>query len=173
MGYAQSYGSLGPGTYGNVYNSDRYGVRLHPDWYYTTKVRARWCYRYRSHVGKVQTIKYSTTTTIPSTWDENLMQMRFCGWQPGNPTIIPSIHDNRHESEWQWYYRHPVVNAVLPWGYGTYVRPWYGNTAKIIRFPDGQAVGIIRDCTDQLLRNQTFLIGDWEGQATLYNAYSD
>ena len=48
---------------------------------------------------------------------------------------------------------HPTLALVR-------VRPWYGNRTKVQY--------IIRPCTDQMIRNTTYLIGDWEGQATLW-----
>ena len=32
---------------------------------------------------------------------------------------------------------------------------------------------IIRPCTDQMIRNTTYLIGGWEGQATLWASQPD
>ena len=103
---------------------------MHPDWRYTTTVKARWRYHYRSHVSAVQTIKRSTTTE-PTAWYENLTEMQSCGWRPGVPNITLSANDDRHEYEVQWYYKHPVVKAIIPWGHGSRVRPWYGNRTKV------------------------------------------
>ena len=61
-GVAEEYGTPNNCTYGTVRNSDTYDIPLHPDWRYTTTVKARWCYHYRSHVSAVQTIKRSATT---------------------------------------------------------------------------------------------------------------
>ena len=37
----------------------------------------------------------------------------------------------------------------------------------------GEVQYIIRPCTDQMIRNTTDLIGDWEGQATLWASQPD
>ena len=144
--YAEEYSDPNHCTYSMVHNSDTYDIVFHSDWSYTTTVKARWCYSYRSHVDEVQTIQNGTVTTDPSAWYENLMGMQFCGWQPGVPNRSPSASDDRHEIEVQWWYSHPVVGSLIPWGYGTKVQPWYGNTTTPVRNNRGELIYIINAC---------------------------
>ena len=172
-GYAHAYGDTTHCKYGNVRNSGVHSLRLRPDFHYTTTVMTRWCYRYRSHVDEVQTINCWTTTTTPDTFDQSRYGLQFCGWQPGNPNRVPSVHDDRHEYEVQWHYLHPVAGGYFPWGYGSRVDPWYGNIMEIKRDRYGQITSFKVPCTDQKFRNRTFALADWEGQDTLWASQSD
>ena len=144
--YAQSYGPLNVCKDGFTTNPGHQRYIHLPDYQYETKITVNWCYRYRSHVDKVQTLSSKTITTIPDAGDRKLYKIQFCGWQLGKIDYSPG--DERYPYETLWHYVHPTVNAYLPWGYTSKVTPWYGNVGEVERDRLGYIQSITKPCNN-------------------------
>lgn len=154
---------------GDVDNPGTYRPTPLLNYNHITTVTVRWCYHYRSHVDKVQTIGNLTVTSVPNALQRSAYGFQFCGWQPGTPDYAPETHSNRYPYEILWHYVHPVAQGYLPWGYTSTVRPWYGNVGKVKRNAQGVIISITPAYKTEQFRNLTTIVADWEGQSTLWS----